>query len=192
MVLNKLAGLHHIQDLRSHLAVLGRPPPRIEGDTVDQAVRRHLLEGLQNSVFHIADRSDTARLLAAGKVLVVTHDHHIVGKGGLLLQVIIIIEIVGDIVVDGDNQARAPAGDTDLADKFHEILPVLGCQALYIDIDAVDLELLCLLHSLTDHPRSALERPQEFCIGDSVLVLEIIEDSPDLNISLVCHFHIFF
>ena len=121
MFLHELLAVGHGDRLGTDSFRRGRPDPGIEGDRVDQLVRRDLFQGFPDSVSHIVDGGHTARLLAAGVMFVIAHQDDIVREPALLIQMIVVIEIVRDIVIDRDIESLLMGLYTELPDKFDEV-----------------------------------------------------------------------
>ena len=173
--------LHHIQHDRRDTCPLGCPASGIKRNGIDQSVRRHFFESFLNAVLHIADRSNTARFLTPREVLIIAHDNDVISKSPLFQEIIIVIKVVGHIVVDGNDQPRPAAGNTDLTHKLHEIFSVCLAQSLDVHIDSVQFIILRLGNNLIDDARSALKGLQKSAADNALIVLEIVEDSPDLH-----------
>ena len=184
MVGNKCLRLIHAVRLAGDTFRRRLPDSCVEGNTVDQLICSHIIEGLFDPVCHIVDRRDTACFLASAIVLIVAHDNDIIGKHALLINTVVVVEIIGHIVVYGENEPFLTALNRELSDKFNIVLTVILGDSLNIYIDTVNSHIPDGFHDSADHRASGFsgrEKSLLYAFGP----VEIIKDRPDLQASLV-------
>ena len=128
-------------------------------------------------------------------MLIIAHDHHIVRKIPLFSQVIVVVELIGHIVVDGKHQSVGPAGNGQLSVKLHIAGARRGGDAFKIQVVAVIAVGLRIRHQPVDKALP-VGCPGEIFSGAEIRkssgLVEVIHHHPDLKPLFMGPLDIFF